>query len=425
MNKLLIVDDSKFARLSIKRIFQDKFKIVEASSGHKALEILNSKGNRIDVMILDMFMDGMNGSDVLTILRSNQSFSNFPVIAMSGDVDTQLEALKAGAWDFFSKDEAADVMRVRVENVLERSHSITYQRQEKLSTRVLSIVMNITQDMMFEWHLDTDTLESTGHYAEALSSGKTISNFTKRIINNNLLSIDDYKLFLNSALSLTPSQPSDTLELRLIKGFESPTWFRCTMKGEFNAEGKLTSVLGLLRNIQQYKSAIYDATIRAETDGLTGLLNRSSFERLVSADMTNPETHSAFILIDVDNFKMVNDTMGHLVGDKVLQVIASRIRKSFRDSDYVARMGGDEFAVYMRDFRNRGNLISKIDKMISEIRKPINSEKGNFYQYISIGACYIEPNSKYRTFVSAYKAADDALYVCKGKGKNCYNVVYE
>lgn len=150
---------------------------------------------------------------------------------------------------------------------------------------------------------------------------------------------------------------------------------------------------------------------KAEQDPLTGLINRGAFEQLIRTkeDISSPV---ALLLIDVDNFKNINDTFGHEVGDFILKKLAGLLTSTFRSSDYPARIGGDEFAVLMDNitWENRDAIREKISLINDTLQNP---EDALPPISISVGVAFSDAG--YRD--SLYKNADSALYLTKKLGR--------
>ena len=152
---------------------------------------------------------------------------------------------------------------------------------------------------------------------------------------------------------------------------------------------------------------------QAEHDPLTDLLNRGSFDKALK--LHNDGKHDfALILADVDQFKSINDTFGHAVGDQVLKRVSSLLQVDFRSTDFVCRIGGDEFAVIMVDVTSdlRYTIQEKIDFVNTELSKPID---GMPQVSLSAGTAFADrpdPGD------SIYKDADDALYHTKENGRS-------
>ncbi len=156
---------------------------------------------------------------------------------------------------------------------------------------------------------------------------------------------------------------------------------------------------------------------KADTDLLTELNNKMATERKIREYMEKyPDKQGVLFVLDVDNFKKINDTMGHAFGDEVLRSLAVRLQSMFRATDIVGRTGGDEFMVFLKDIRE----ISMIEREGRKIEQFFHQfEVGEYVKYsvtASVGAAVFPGDGK--TFEDLYKAADNALYVSKRHGKN-------
>ncbi|MEG1049215.1 MAG: GGDEF domain-containing protein, partial [Oscillospiraceae bacterium] len=127
----------------------------------------------------------------------------------------------------------------------------------------------------------------------------------------------------------------------------------------------------------------------------------------------------AFVLLDFDNFKFVNDTYGHIAGDEVLKEIAHRIKKSLRSSDLVARIGGDEFAFLVTNILDDKFLNEKMNVILKSAASPIDLEQAVLQQTVSMGVSFKRAGEG-TSFEALYKKADEALYMAKNSGKNCW-----
>lgn len=179
-----------------------------------------------------------------------------------------------------------------------------------------------------------------------------------------------------------------------------------------------------LRKVAKSYNRIYAENMRrtvllqhqAHTDGLTGLLNRGSFDRLLS----HHGEDVALMIVDVDEFKQINDEFGHEVGDDVLRKVGTLLKGRFRNTDYVCRIGGDEFAVLLTEMRceMRGVVSSKIEGLFNDL---METSDGLPVTTLSIGIAF---SVTLPDGVSLYHAADGALYEAKHLGRNRY-VYYE
>lgn len=162
---------------------------------------------------------------------------------------------------------------------------------------------------------------------------------------------------------------------------------------------------------------------KSQTDQLTGLYNRSACEELVINYLKerNSSLYYAFIILDIDHFKQINDKFGHQTGDKLLREFSNFLKKSFTNKDIVCRLGGDEFIIFMKDI-NKDN-INIVDKKLQKICKEMNKEveQNGTTQGISISAGAIVTN-EFHDFNNLYYEADESLYYIKRNGRNGYKI---
>lgn len=156
---------------------------------------------------------------------------------------------------------------------------------------------------------------------------------------------------------------------------------------------------------------------KADTDLLTGLNNKIATERKIKEYLEeNPGEQGLIFVLDIDNFKKINDTMGHAFGDEVLRTLGEQLRAEFRASDILGRTGGDEFIIFLRNMKD-DTIIENEARKVERFFK--NFQAGEYVKYsatASIGAAVYPRDAK--NFEGLYKAADQALYVAKKRGKN-------
>jgi diguanylate cyclase len=159
----------------------------------------------------------------------------------------------------------------------------------------------------------------------------------------------------------------------------------------------------------------------AHFDPITNLPNRHSFDNQIARVLLNYKydlEKFALMYIDLDNFKYVNDTFGHHLGDLLLSRIAERLRKSLRQGDFVARLGGDEFAVIMSDFSDNSQITEVAEKILAVLKTPFSLEGREVFIGASIGISICPTNGK--DSESLKRQADSAMYLAKNLGKNNY-----
>jgi diguanylate cyclase (GGDEF)-like protein len=159
----------------------------------------------------------------------------------------------------------------------------------------------------------------------------------------------------------------------------------------------------------------------ANHDILTGLPNRRLFIELLKQELRQADrqkTKTAVLFIDLDNFKPVNDSMGHDSGDKVLQMVAQRFISSFRESDAIARIGGDEFAAIICNVKNNADIEKIAEKIIKKFSNPFKIDNNKFQIGISMGISVYPDDDN--TMDGLLKKADTAMYRIKSVSKNSF-----
>ncbi len=156
---------------------------------------------------------------------------------------------------------------------------------------------------------------------------------------------------------------------------------------------------------------------KADTDLLTGLNNKLATERKIKDYMArNPDKQSMMFLFDIDNFKKINDTMGHAFGDEVLRALGTQIGTIFRASDIIGRVGGDEFMVFLKDIADDANILKEAGKVENFFKSFQAGEYVKYKATASIGVAIFPQEGE--DFETLYKAADQGLYKAKKRGKN-------
>ncbi len=213
-----------------------------------------------------------------------------------------------------------------------------------------------------------------------------------------------------------------SIEFRLRTGEGTYRWVENRYIPVRNKEGRLIEVEGIILDITERKAAEEKIALLARTDGLTGLANRATFiERLRQAFAASKRgaTPFAIFYLDLDHFKTVNDTLGHPVGDLLLQEVSERIRSCTRASDVIARLGGDEFAILQLDMSEPANAAALAEKIQASLALPYSLNGNEVHISASIGICpYVASSLGADTMLAQ---ADLALYRSKDEGRNQYH----
>ncbi|EOS78573.1 diguanylate cyclase (GGDEF) domain-containing protein [Lachnospiraceae bacterium 10-1] len=209
-----------------------------------------------------------------------------------------------------------------------------------------------------------------------------------------------------------------------IEGSDRENEIRCLKMGAMDFIKKpfepelMLSRIGRILKLTEQNKILQDI---ARKDGLTDLLNRRYMEKLLN-QTDNREEKGFFLLLDLDNFKLVNDTFGHVVGDEVLVRFAGVLKEEVDKEGCVCRLGGDEFAIYIPKDYKKETLKKIVRRMIAVIEFEVNellSESCGFKVSVSIGIA--EKPGDGRSFMELYSAADKALYYVKQNGKRGFH----
>ncbi|ACB50748.1 hypothetical protein cce_1398 [Crocosphaera subtropica ATCC 51142] len=192
----------------------------------------------------------------------------------------------------------------------------------------------------------------------------------------------------------------------------------------FDDQNHLTQVVVLLLDITDRKLAEEQLRYRALHDALTGLPNRTLLtERLdhaIQRVKRYPDSLFAVLFIDLDRFKVINDSLGHLVGDQLLIYIANTLKRHVRSSDTVARLGGDEFVILLENLTSPHEVVQVIERIEKDIKKPIQLMNKTLFTSASIGIALSSP--EYGTGEDILRDADNAMYRAKGNNLTSYEL---
>ena len=188
-----------------------------------------------------------------------------------------------------------------------------------------------------------------------------------------------------------------------------------------DSKGTVVGVMGISRDITERKRAEEKISHMAYHDQLTGLPNRSLLKDRINQALARGRRQSklaVILFLDLDRFKFINDSLGHDAGDELLKAVAERLKKSTRNSDTLARHGGDEFTILIQDLSKIEYITNVIEKIFTAFEEPFNLEGQKFFITISMGVS-IYPNDG-EDEEALLKNADIAMYRAKEEGKNSY-----
>lgn len=176
-------------------------------------------------------------------------------------------------------------------------------------------------------------------------------------------------------------------------------------------------VIYIVRKNNREKVKILEA---AQRDALTGLYNKDHTQKFIEQILQKESGPHGFVILDIDYFKSVNDSYGHLVGDKVLSMLGKFLESQFREDDIVGRIGGDEFVILMRNISDRDKAEQRIHNLLKNLPEMKIEEMDNRGITISVGVALAPDNGN--SFIELYRHADQALYETKRVGRNGYSI---
>ena len=212
------------------------------------------------------------------------------------------------------------------------------------------------------------------------------------------------------------------VEKRYLHKDGTPIWVALTIAVYRDDAGKPKHDVSIVEDITARKLAEERVQYLATHDGLTGLPNRALFAQLLALAIEGARRHGstiAVLFIDLDRFKIINDSLGHDAGDSLLREMASRFRQCLRASDVVARLGGDEFVVLLQDVSEAAQVAVVARHLLSEAMRPVEVHQQECRVTASIGIC-MHPEAG-QDDQAVMKNADLAMYVAKEEGKNTYH----
>ncbi len=283
----------------------------------------------------------------------------------------------------------------------------------------------ISDDIIFKYDAKNDTIEFGKKYFEVFGREPKIVNFAKNLSKNVSIHKDDVNKLLISFREAKKSLIRKDIEVRVRNRDGKFEWFSLIYKVINDPENDEFFAFGRLYNINKQKKEKSQLIEKSQIDGLTKLYNKPATERMVSEilDSNYGSSIYALMVIDVDNFKGINDTYGHLLGDAVLIDVSKIFKSIFRDTDIIGRIGGDEFLVFMNKVSSEADVREKAEIMCQKIRELYENEVTLSKVSVSVGIA-TAANERI-LYKDLFKNADLALYETKQKGKNGFTVFDE
>jgi len=409
--RLLLVEDSRTYRVLVQSILQElaheEYLVEEAEDLDQAAGLAETFDP--DIILLDLFLPDSEGLD--TLRRTKRVFPDKAIVVLSGldDEDVAFQAIQEGAQDYLFKSETDP-------RTLERA--IRYARERNQIEQALLRSQDLLRDLMDSIQAGIVIIDPANH----------------RIVDANTVAMEMFEAPANKVVGagcrqyLCPDQPeqcpitdqgktSDNSERQLRKaGGETLPILKTVAL--VNLDGQQRLVESFL-DISSLKAVEQELRNLSMTDELTGVANRRQFMYTAALETKRAARYGhpiCLINVDIDEFKRVNDTLGHHAGDLVLRKLAKLIGQGLRESDLLGRVGGDEFGIIL--------LETELEKALEVAERLRQSVEGQAFQAegheisctISLGAAVFDPKTD--DLESWLKRADQALYLAKESGRN-------
>ena len=418
---ILVVDDDPTLRILVRATLEKSgFRVEEAEDGEEALrKFIKFQPAAI---LMDVEMPKLSGYEACKRIREDAIGAHVPIIMVTGleDLDSINRAYSAGATDFLSKPINWSLIGHRVRYVLRASH--TYQdlrtseaKNNALLTAIPDTLFIIRRDgQIMNYMAGGDAMVLPEPRGDQLTIGEYLPepiasewmNMTRSVIN------DGYAQ--QSEFSLEYENHQHHFDLQLVPYLNDMT-------------------LAIVREITARKRAEDRVHRLAYFDTLTGLPNRQLFLQHLDSAIDHARAHDskvAALYVDLDNFKRINDTLGHNFGDAVLKTISTRIDTCIRSKDHVvradadkedtdprlARLGGDEFVAILQNLESVDDAIAVAERIRSELNQPVEHLGHEFVVTSSIGVAMFPEDGD--DIEDLLKNADVAMYQAKSAGRN-------
>jgi diguanylate cyclase (GGDEF)-like protein len=432
-HRILVVDDDNGARrLTRATLKRAGFEVFEAEDGQQAVDL--ARAGMPDLVLLDVSMPVKDGFSACAELRALPGGDAVPVMMMTGldDVQSIERAFAVGATDFITKPINWPILAHRVRYMLRASAAINALHE---SQRRLSNAQRIGDMGDWVWQVEADRIVPSGQAWRILGMDEQRGALTHAQLMACVHLEDRNRVGAAFAQALAEGQ-GFAVQHRVVQGGGAVRHVHQQVEVvERDGAGRALQLVGAIHDVTQRTDAEEQIRRLAYYDALTGLPNRLLFRQKLQTALDYAERHAqkvALMFIDLDNFKRVNDTMGHTAGDELLQAVSARLLRSIRvldavsrvsafDSDgpSLARLGGDEFTVMVSEVAGPDDAAAVARRLVHALGEPVTVQGTELYIGGSVGiALYPDDGVDLDTLL---KNADTAMYRAKEAGKGSFH----
>lgn len=411
--KLVLVKINNPVLKKFRAMLSEEYPIVDVNSEKEAVQLVDKQHDSISAILFDVELCKESGFWLQQKLNEDKRFVGIPNIAVSAvaNSDDYRLCIAAGANEYFEPPFQKELVMLRIINCIKGKDSATFSEVEKILKELPSNIYLKDAEGKYVfathyWH----HLHTEGDPNWTIR-GKTDIEI-REDKDNALKAMESDKELLRTG--------KGTNYVIKEEGKNGVEYLELIKRPVFDDDGKVSGIIALINNVTETQTLKLELEKRSKTDSLTGLLNKQETESEIENIIKNyPEEHSALMMVDVDEFKEVNDKFGHAAGDRVLKTIGEILHYSFKGMDIAGRIGGDEFMVYLRDIKP-DTAISLAAKISDRARHLFQGEPLERHISISIGISEFPEHGK--NFEDLYRAADMALYFVKEHGRDFYKM---
>lgn len=423
--RVLAVDDHPQNLVTLATALEAEFDFQLVASGPEAFDL--AKQMPPDLILLDVMMPGVDGFETCRRFKADAQLRAIPLIFLTAlsDLETEVSGLALGAADYITKPINIELVRQRMRNLLELTR---LTRELKESEQRLRLVMDATGEGIWDWTMQSGSVVHNAAWCRILGLDETylshpLEVFTQRIHPEDWSHVE---AALNACLA---DNAAYRCEYRMQTTAGDYIWIQDRGQVvERSADGRALRMVGSIANIDLRK--IQEAEIHrlAFFDPLTELPNRRLLiDRLQQAILKNRRSHGfgALIFLDLDRFKLLNDTYGHAMGDALLIQVGTRLKSCLREQDTVARLGGDEFVLMLDNLAesieaSQRDALIVVNKILEALNRPYLLNQLSYSSTPSIGLTLFSGDDD--SIDTVLKRADQAMYEAKTAGRNTYRI---
>jgi diguanylate cyclase (GGDEF)-like protein/PAS domain S-box-containing protein len=429
--RVLLAEDDGATRFLVADSLAGAGFIVDAvANGRDALQRFERA--RPQIVLTDVMMPEMDGFALCEALRGHPDGAQLPILILTGleDHKSIARAFATGATDFITKPINYALLGHRVHYLMRASEAMN---RVASGERRLAMAQRIARLGHWDWQCGADILMLSDEVCRILGLDPryqevALSAFIERVPEKEREKVGRWFAELRQGtgpLSVTHK----------VLGVEGkPRYVRQQVEVVRATDGRPKCVYGTLQDITELRQAERRIRHLAFIDGLTGLPNRALFKDRMCQAIQQARRHGrrlALLFLDLDNFKRINDTLGHMVGDRLLQAIAQRLVVVLRQSDtvlhgspgdpatYASRLGGDEFTVLLPELRQSEDAAAVAERIRHAVSRPLNLAEHEIVITPSIGIAVYPHDGEGPD--ALLKNADGAMYAAKRSGKNTYS----